>query len=110
MACIVCGCPGTNRCKTSPCKRPTRQERGYGAEHDRLRAAWKPLVAAGGVDCYRCEEPIEPGTRWDLGHDDVDRSKYSGPEHADECNRSAGGRAAHGLPPRPRRSTEDDDL
>jgi hypothetical protein len=42
------------------------------------------------VDCARCGERIEPGEPWDLGHDDVDRSRYTGPEHR-RCNRSTRG-------------------
>lgn len=81
--------------------RGTSTERGYTAEHRAIRRAWEPKVAAGGVRCARCHQPIHPGTPWDLGHDDNDRTKYRGPEHAGQCNRSAGGRAAHGLPPKP---------
>jgi hypothetical protein len=76
-------------------KRGTRTERGYGSPHVRLRANWKLKVEAGGVLCWRCGEPILPGTPWDLGHDDSDRTRYKGPEHANRCNRSAAGRAAH---------------
>lgn len=73
--------------------RGTRQERGYDAEHDRLRAEWAPLVATGNVKCWRCGGFIAAGAAWDLGHDDRDRSKYRGPEHVGrEC--SAGGNRA----------------
>lgn len=68
----------------------TTTERGYGTDHQRIRRQWKPIVEAGGVRCWRCNELIHPGTRWDLGHDDHDRSRYRGPEHA-ACNRRAGG-------------------
>jgi hypothetical protein len=60
----------------------------YGSpEHRRLRAALAPHVAAGLIDCARCGERIKPRERWDLGHDDLDPSRYSGPEHA-SCNRA----------------------
>lgn len=58
---------------------------GYGTAHQRLRAQWTPYVQAGVVHCWRCGEPIEPGTRWHLGHDDHDRTQYRGPEH-ERCN------------------------
>lgn len=75
--------------------RGTRQERGYDANHVRLRADWAPKVATGKVNCWRCGEPIAPTEPWDLGHDDNDRRKYRGPEHAHRCNRAAAGRASH---------------
>ena len=53
------------------------------------------MVSRGQVPCARCGLLIEPGEQWDLGHDDNDRTKYNGPEHANRCNRSAGGRKAH---------------
>jgi hypothetical protein len=62
--------------------------RGYGWPHRRLRARWALEVATGSVRCARCGELIQPGEPWDLGHDDFDRSRWSGPEHA-RCNRSA---------------------
>ena len=71
-------------------RRGTTTQAGYGYEHQQERARWKPYVEAGGVSCWRCDQPIIPGTRWDLGHDDYDRTQYRGPEHADRCNRSAG--------------------
>lgn len=61
--------------------------RGYGRQHQLLRACWAPYVAAGIVDCWRCGERIQAGAPWDLGHDDVDRGRYTGPEHA-ACNRA----------------------
>jgi hypothetical protein len=65
--------------------------RGYGAEHQALRKQLAPDVAAGKTTCWRCRLPILPGQPWDLGHDDVDRSLYRGPEHRGH-NRSAGAR------------------
>lgn len=70
--------------------RPTG-ERGYGAEHQRLRADWKRRLAEGEhVECHaavcfmpsRVIDPLEP---WDLGHT-ADRSDWTGPEHR-RCNR-----------------------
>ena len=61
--------------------------RGYGRAHQRMRRDWAPLVEAGQVDCWRCGERIPSGDPWDLGHDDIDRAKYRGPEHQ-RCNRA----------------------
>ena len=105
MTLTVCaerGCPEpvhTGRCerhrRARDRARGTRQQRGYDSEHDRLRAEWAPIVAAGGVRCAspRCGRIISPDEDWDLGHT-ADRRGYRGPEHA-QCNRSEGGRAAH---------------
>ena len=62
-------------------------ERGYGHSHQRLRSVWAKRVALGGVCCSRCGRQILPGRLWDLGHDDYDRSRYTGPEHR-KCNRA----------------------
>ena len=67
--------------------------RGYGAKHKRDRRRWAPKVRAGKVDCARCGKPIVPGTPWDLGHDDDDRSLPAAPEHR-SCNRAAPARRA----------------
>jgi len=80
-------------------RRGTRQQRGYDAPHDRLRERWRPRVEAGLVDCHAdpCIEAIRrilPGVLWDLGHDRA-TGQHRGPEHR-TCNRSDGGRAAHG--------------
>ena len=65
-------------------------ERGYGADHQRVRADWQLVVDAGAAECSRCGDPITPGDAWDLGHNE-DRTGYNGPECV-KCNRSAGGR------------------
>lgn len=75
--------------------RGTSTQRGYGSRHQSMRAKVKPAVDAGLVDCWRCGQRIQAGEAWDLGHDDADRSVYRGPEHANQCNRSAAGRKAH---------------
>jgi hypothetical protein len=94
----TCGrqCPAKARPGGDMRRRPrttgTTTERGYGHDHQRERARWAPLVAAGQVICWRCGYRIPPGSLWDLGHDDQDRSVYRGPEHR-RCNRAAAARA-----------------
>ena len=68
--------------------RRTTTQRGYGTAHQALRQQWRPHVETGTIHCARCRLPIRPGEPWDLGHDDHDRTKYTGPEHI-ECNRGA---------------------
>jgi hypothetical protein len=67
-------------------------ERGYGPEHQKLRARWAPQVALGEVRCARCRRLIKPNEPWDLDHSE-DRSKYLGPSHA-RCNRATATHAA----------------
>lgn len=69
-------------------KRNTTQ-RGYGTQHQRLRAAWQARINREGTTCVRCGGRIPAGSRkWDLGHT-ADRTGYTGPEHV-RCNRSEG--------------------
>lgn len=87
-------------------RRGNTTARGYGRQHQLLRARWAPLVAAGTVDCARCGKRIRPGTPWHLGHDDNDRRKYKGPEH-EACNVGAANRGRARRPdPEPREWTE----
>lgn len=74
-------------------RRPTTSttQRGYGWSHQQERKRWKPTIDAGRGVCWRCGGAIQPGTPWDLGHDDFDRGVYRGPEHR-ACNRRAGAR------------------
>lgn len=69
-------------------------ERGYGSAHQRERAKWKRVVEAGQANCWRCGAWLDPSQPFDLGHDDIDRSIYRGPE-CRPCNRAAGARASN---------------
>lgn len=77
-------------------------DRGYGQQHRKIRDSYRALVASGGALCARCMLPIDPSDAWDLGHDDQDRTLYSGPEHA-RCNRHAGARNGGRVTARKRR-------
>ncbi len=83
--CPVCG-------KARRKKQVSSSKRGYGASHKKLRERLALRVASGMVACARCGGLIAPGEPWDLGHDDHDRSRYVGAEHA-RCNRATAGRA-----------------
>lgn len=94
--CAESGCPellpkGRTRCATHARAldhaRGSRQARGYDKTHDQLRQNWSPKVMTGAVRCWRCGKPLDPNEPWDLGHDDLDRSIYKGPEHV-ACNRA----------------------
>ena len=71
-----------------PICRSTTTQRGYGTVHQKLRARVAKLVRAGSATCARCGRAIAPTEPWDLGHDDTDRTRYTGPEHR-KCNRGA---------------------
>lgn len=86
----------------------------YGNAHQKTRADWAPVVAAGQAFC--CETvcvnqggrwipPDVPGrpTGWHLAHTD-DGLAYKGPAHAD-CNLSEAGKRGNprGRPKRPTR-------
>lgn len=82
----------------------SREARGYGWPHRKLREQYIPLVKSGKANCWRCGDPIHPDAKWDLGHDDLDRNHYRGPEHAlaKDCaaggNRATAGRKPHEQP------------
>lgn len=79
--------------------RQTTAQRGYDSRHQRERAQWAPLVAAGAVDCRRgsqCLEPelrIRPDETWELGHPDAACDAPKAPEHR-RCNRATATHAA----------------
>ena len=91
-------CPAHTRARDKA--RGTRQQRGYGAAHEREAKAWRAKVARGElVLCWRCGQPITDPTDCHLGHDDLDRSITRGPEHGRLCNLRAAGKARHGISP-----------
>lgn len=76
----------SNACRERARRRARPEARGYDASHRARRQQLVPIVSQGRTACARCGELILPGQAWDLGHDDRDRSRYSGPEHR-RCNR-----------------------
>jgi len=73
----------------------SREARGYGSKHRRIRQQYARMVAAGRAQCSEvvCVMPtrwIAPGMAWDLAHGPT-RDTYLGPAHA-RCNRSEGGK------------------
>lgn len=98
--CSKPGCPSpsngglcTTHAREADRARGTREQRGYGPEHQALRRQWAHKVKAGTVRCAKCNQPIKPGTPWHLGHTD-DRTKWTGPEHP-FCNTSDAGKRSH---------------
>lgn len=98
--CLDCGrLTSSTRCaehrsaqqRTRDQQRGSSTARGYDRRHEQLREALRPEVEAGHVNCWRCKQPITPTSLWHLGHDDVDRTIYRGPEHVD-CNCATSGR------------------
>lgn len=96
--CAEVGCPTlttktrcTSHTRARDKARGTRQQRGYDAAHDALRASYQRRMDAGEVfTCWRCGDLIDT-TRWTLGHCDVDRSQYHGPE-CPACDYAVAGR------------------
>ena len=71
--------------------KPSAASRGYGYTHTLARKRWARVVEAGDAYCARCGKWISPDAKWDLDHDDTDRTKYLGPSHQ-KCNRGAAAR------------------
>jgi hypothetical protein len=93
QVCAVAGCPElstTTYCddcaKAKDKARGTRQQRGYGAQHQRTRAALLP--DAYGALCIHCDERMWPHQALALDHTE-DRTGYRGIVHA-SCNASEG--------------------
>lgn len=90
--CLEPGCPTLTKASRCPIHarakdraRGTRQARGYDKHHDRLRAEYQRRMDAGEqFICWRCAEQGKPHhvdpADWHLGHDDLNRSVYRGPE------------------------------
>jgi hypothetical protein len=64
----------------------------YGSAHQKRRAQLKRMVDRGGTRCYRCNQPITPGQKWDLDHVDHplahELGMYGGASHR-HCNQRA---------------------
>jgi len=89
--------------------RGTTAERGYGQTHRDARAA---AIAAYRLrqPCARCGQPLYGDSAlFDLGHDDYDRSRYTGLGHR-SCNRGAEAVLGNQLDPRFIASTADRSL
>jgi hypothetical protein len=69
-------------------------DKRYGRRHQAKRRLVAGQVAAGKAVCARCGNPILPGQKWDLGHDDLNPTRHSGPEHAGSRDCPAGGNRA----------------
>jgi len=71
-------------------KKPNRPypSQRYGVVHKTLRRRLAPVVEKGTVECARCGEFIEPGSKWHLDHRD-DGHGWLGPSH-ESCNARAG--------------------
>lgn len=96
--CAEPGCPTLTTGRRCPAcsaqherDRGTHTQRGYDSVHERERARWKQILDIKAWPCARCTRPIEPGQAWDLGHDDNDRARWTGPECI-PCNRATRGR------------------
>lgn len=104
--CLVCDTP-TNGSRCPAHARGTTAARGYGSQHQAERASWKPVVAAGGVECRRapyglCVAPdplLHPDEDWHLGHPDAACPAPTAPEHV-VCNAGAPRRQHPGGTPR----------
>lgn len=86
-------CPAHRREREQ--RRGTRQERGYDAKHQALRARWSPRVASGKVQCWRCGQRLSPLEPWDLGHvdtEDLPREKQRRLPECLPCNRATASR------------------
>lgn len=62
----------------------------YDARHRARRAELAKHVAAGHATCWRCRQPVHPGTPWDAGHIRPDLPAMV--EHR-SCNRAAAKRS-----------------
>jgi hypothetical protein len=72
-------------------------------EYREARTKWGRVVQYGAAYCHQpvCvmeDRYIEPGSRWDLAHDDTG-TLILGPAHA-RCNRSEAGKKRHRKPRR----------
>ena len=90
--CLDCRRPTGNGARCPDCAaerdraRGTRQERGYGADHDKARRA---IAARLPLPCLYCHGQIDPGDRWDAAHVLDGHPEYgTAPAHP-RCNQRA---------------------
>ena len=81
-------------------ERGSREDRGYGADHQAERAQYASLIRAGiTIRCVTCNTILGPD--FHLGHTD-DRTTWVGPQ-CPLCNDRRAGQASHTPPNTPRR-------
>lgn len=96
-----CASCRSDRNRTRDQARGTRQQRGYGAEHEAERRRWAPVVASGMAKCaeplcLEASRSIAAGADWHLAHDRDHPGRYRGPAHP-RCNEAEAGRYAAAL-------------
>lgn len=81
------------RNNNSPASQARKKEYNSTA-YKAAKRAGQHQVDTGRAHCWRCGNPIPPGSLWHLGHDDHDRSIIRGPEHP-HCNLTAAAKAGN---------------
>jgi hypothetical protein len=62
--------------RSTAADRGTTTSRGYGSTHQKERNRWRPLVDRGDVRCWRCHQPILPGTPWRMRCSEAGKTLY----------------------------------
>lgn len=100
--CLEPGCPALTdkpRCpahtRDREAARGSKEDRGYGRQHQAERRRWRAIIDSTGATCARCGAPLRRGDAFHLDHT-ADRRGWLGPS-CPKCNLSAAGKASHGL-------------